>query len=150
MTTRERIAMQTKPDACQSCHSTINPLGFALEEFDAIGRFRALEKNRPVDTAGSYTTQSGDVVKFAGAAELAAFLANSPESQAAFVRQLFNFTVKQPIRAYGPDCWAQLQQRFTADACNVQKLMREIVITTATADKVEASSVGGTQSLTGG
>jgi hypothetical protein len=111
MTTRERVSLQTKPDACQSCHSMINPLGFSLEEFDAIGRYREVEKNRPVDAAGSYTTQSGDVVQFDGASDLAEFLAHSEESQAAFVRQLFQYIVKQPIRAYGPDCWEQLQRQ---------------------------------------
>ena len=37
MTTRQRVAMQTKPAACASCHNLINPLGFSLEKFDAIG-----------------------------------------------------------------------------------------------------------------
>jgi cytochrome c553 len=127
LTTRERVALQTKPDACQSCHSMINPLGFSLEEFDAIGRYREVEKNRRVDAAGSYTTQSGDVVEFDGAADLARFLAHSDESQAAFVRQLFHYVVKQPIRAYGPDCWEHLQRRFVEHDFNIHKLVTEIV-----------------------
>ena len=35
LTTRQRVELQTRPDACQSCNATINPLGFALERFDA-------------------------------------------------------------------------------------------------------------------
>jgi len=35
LTTRERVALQTSPAACQSCHTTINALGFTLEHFDA-------------------------------------------------------------------------------------------------------------------
>jgi hypothetical protein len=131
MTTRERVALQTKPDACQSCHSMINPLGFSLEEFDAIGRYREVEKNRPVDAAGSYTTQTGEVIEFVGAADLARFLANNDESQAAFVRQLFHHFVKQPIRAYGPNCWEQLQRRFAKDDFNIHKLTAEIVAISA-------------------
>ncbi|MCI0333111.1 MAG: DUF1592 domain-containing protein [Planctomycetes bacterium] len=131
LTTRKRVTLQTKPEACQSCHSMINPLGFSLEEFDAIGRYREIEKNRPVDSAGSYTTQSGRVVEFNGVPELAAFLADSEESQAAFVRQLFQHIVKQPIRAYGPDCWQQLQQSFAANEFNIHKLAAEIVATSA-------------------
>lgn len=127
LTTRERVALQTRPEACQSCHDMINPLGFSLEEFDAIGRFRESEKNRPVDAAGSYTTQSGQVVDFRGAAELAQFLANSEESQAAFVRQLFQHMVKQPIRAYGPDCVEELKKSFVANDFNIRKLAAEIV-----------------------
>jgi hypothetical protein len=89
LTTRQRVSLQTKPQACQSCHSVINPLGFSLEEFDAIGRYRQREKDRPVNAAGSYITKTGQVVKFHGVPELAAFLAKSEESQSAFVRQLF-------------------------------------------------------------
>jgi len=38
LTTRERVALQTRPQHCQSCHEVINPLGFTLENFDAVGR----------------------------------------------------------------------------------------------------------------
>ena len=38
LTTRERIALQTSPDGCQTCHIKINGLGFTLENFDAVGR----------------------------------------------------------------------------------------------------------------
>jgi hypothetical protein len=131
LTTRERVALQTKPQACQSCHSMINPLGFSLEEFDAIGRYRTVEKERPVDAKGSYVTHSGEVVEFDGVPALARFLAESEESQAAFVRQLFHHLVKQPIRAYGPECWPQLQRSFAENEFNIHKLAAEIVATSA-------------------
>jgi hypothetical protein len=109
----------------------INPLGFSLESFDAIGRFRETEKDRPVDAAGSYTTASGQVVEFIGAPELAAFLAGSEETQTAFVRQLFHHLVKQPVAAYGPDRLDRLQQSFVASDFNIYRLAAEIVATTA-------------------
>jgi hypothetical protein len=137
LTTRERVTLQTKPHACQTCHSTINPLGFSLEEFDAIGRYRAREKGRPVDAGGSYTTESGQVVEFDGVKELARFLATSPESQAAFVQQLFHHLVKQPVRAYGPDCWQRLQRSFVENEFNIHKLAGEIVATSAIAPSVQ-------------
>ena len=37
----------------------INPLGFALEHFDAIGRYRDEEKGKPIDATGSYESRSG-------------------------------------------------------------------------------------------
>src|SRR6202034_272152 len=40
LNTRERITKQTSPKDCRSCHAIINPLGFTLEHFDAIGRLR--------------------------------------------------------------------------------------------------------------
>ena len=39
LTTRQRVTLQTKPESCQSCHGMINPLGFTLEHFDAVGRY---------------------------------------------------------------------------------------------------------------
>ena len=40
LSTRERVTLQTKPKECMTCHGIINPLGFTLERFDAIGRIR--------------------------------------------------------------------------------------------------------------
>ena len=61
LTTRDRVALQTSPESCLSCHSMINPLGFALENFDAVGRHRAEEKGKPVDATGSYQSPYGRV-----------------------------------------------------------------------------------------
>ena len=44
----------------------INPLGFTLEHFDALGRYRKEEKGKPIDATGSYETRSGETVKFSG------------------------------------------------------------------------------------
>lgn len=131
LTTRERVNLQTQPPMCQTCHTMINPLGFSLEEFDAIGRYRSSEKSQPIDASGSYIAQSGQLVQFDGATQLAAFLAASEEAQAAFVQQLFQYLVKQPIRAYGPDCWQQLQKSFAENNFNIRKLAVEIVATSA-------------------
>src|SRR5262249_47038177 len=102
LTTRERITLQTKPQACQSCHGVINPLGFTLENFDAVGRYRDQEKGRPINATGGYQTRTGEVLKFAGPRDLARFLASSEEVHEAFVEQMFHHLVRQPVRAYGP------------------------------------------------
>ncbi|MDF2440851.1 MAG: hypothetical protein JWN98_1835, partial [Abditibacteriota bacterium] len=52
LTTRQRVAMQTKPAACSSCHNLINPLGFSLENFDATGSLRSRENGSRVDASG--------------------------------------------------------------------------------------------------
>lgn len=131
LTTRQRVALQTQPEACQACHSMINPLGFTQENFDAIGRYREAEKDRPIDPTGSYLTSSGQVAEFNGMKDLATFLATSEESQEAFVKQLFHHAVKQPIRAYGPDQLHELQQAFAKNDYSIQKLLLEIVATSA-------------------
>ncbi|HEX5471626.1 MAG TPA: DUF1592 domain-containing protein [Lacipirellulaceae bacterium] len=131
LTTRERVALQTQPQACQGCHGMINPLGFTMENFDAIGRFREVDSKQRVDSTGSYVTQSGEIEKFKGEKDLAAFVASSKESQDAFVKKLFQHTVKQPIRAYGPHCLRDLQQSFEKNDYNIQKLLTNIVATSA-------------------
>ena len=131
LTTRQRVALQTRPPACMSCHTMINPLGFTLEKFDAIGKLRARENGRPVDSTGSYETRSGKVVKFNGVRDLARFLADSEESHAAFVEKLFHHTVKQPVRAYGPQALGNLQTAFTANQCSIRKQMVEIMAISA-------------------
>ena len=131
LTTRERVALQTKPESCQSCHAMINPLGFTLEHFDAVGRFRKEENGKPVNATGAYRTRNGDVVQFTGVNDLAKFLADSPETHSAFVEQLFHFLVKQPIRAFGSNTRENLRASFVKDNFNIHRLIVEIIATSA-------------------
>jgi cytochrome c5 len=131
LTTRQRVTLQTKPESCQSCHGMINPLGFTLEHFDAVGRYRKDEKGRSIDTTGWYETRAGDMVKFEGVRDLAAFLAVSEETHTAIVQQMFHHLVKQPVRAYGPQALPDLRRFFAANGFNLRKLMVEIMATSA-------------------
>jgi len=131
LTTRQRVALQTSPVACRSCHEMINPLGFALENFDAAGRFRKKEHDRDIDASGSYLQQTGELAEFAGARELATFLANSDEVHLAFVEQLFQHTVKQPIQAYGSDQKEKLRDLFVRSEFNINVLLAEIATVAA-------------------
>ncbi len=75
-TIRERLAQHRTIPTCNSCHSAIDPLGFALENFDVIGGWRTVdESGSPVDASG--TTASGK--KIEGLAGLRAFLLEEPE-----------------------------------------------------------------------
>jgi hypothetical protein len=86
---RERLAQHRKDPACASCHSAIDPLGFALENFDAIGGWRTIdESGRPVDATG--TTTSG--AKVEGLAGLRALLLEQPDQ--------FPRTVTEKLLAY--------------------------------------------------
>jgi cytochrome c553 len=131
LSTRDRVALQTSPRSCQTCHAMINPLGFTLEHFDAIGRYRDKEKGRPIDATGAYQTRGGEVVRFAGIRELATFLAGSEEVQEAFVEQLFHYLVKQPVRAFGPRKLSALRRSFADNRFNVRELMIEIIAESA-------------------
>lgn len=133
LTTRERVALQTKPQACQSCHGVINPLGFTLENFDAVGRFRDKEKGRPIDVKGQYQTREGKAVSFTGLSDLAAFLAASEETHEAFVERMFHYLVKQPIRALGPQKRAELRRGFADNGYNMRMLAVAIAVEAALA-----------------
>jgi cytochrome c553 len=135
MTTRERVALQTKPEACQTCHTVINPLGFALEHFDAVGRFRDKDQGKPINATGEYLTRDGKRVTFSTVDELAKFLVSNPETHEAFVEQLFHHLVQQPVRAYGADRMETLRKAFVAGDFNVRKLAVEIAVSTVAAGR---------------
>ena len=50
---RERMEQHRRNPACASCHAVMDPLGFALEQYDAIGRWRTTEAGVPVDSTGA-------------------------------------------------------------------------------------------------
>jgi mono/diheme cytochrome c family protein len=131
LTTRERVALQTRPQSCQTCHGVINPLGFTLEKFDAIGRYRAKENGHWIDATGAYQTRTGEVVHFSGVRELATFLAGSEEAQDAFIERLFHQLVKQPVRAFGPRTQGELRRSFVAHQYNIRRLMVDVLAATA-------------------
>ena len=131
MTMREKITELTRPQACHSCHAVINPLGFALENFDAVGRFRDKDGNRPVDTAADYTQDDGGVVRLKGARDIAEFAVKSEHAHNAFIEQLFNQVVKQPLPAYGNDTLNQLRLSFVQSGYNIQKLLVDIATVSA-------------------
>lgn len=132
LTTRERVAMQTGAEACQTCHIRINPLGFTLENYDAVGLFRVEEKGKPVDSSGEYMSTSDELVKFTNANDLAVYLAESPDATRAFVNRAFQHFVKQPPGAFGAETLDQLVERFVANGYNVRDLIVEISVTAAT------------------
>ncbi|MBI1332157.1 MAG: DUF1592 domain-containing protein [Armatimonadetes bacterium] len=134
LTTRERVALQTKPEMCNNCHGIINPIGFTLENYDAIGRWRDKENGKPVDDSGYYRNRTGNMVKFSGSADLAKYLADSDECHDAFIEKLFLHLVKQPVLAYGPKTLPTLEQSFAQNSFSIRKLMVEIMVATTARD----------------
>ncbi len=133
--TRERVALQTEAIACQSCHSLINPLGFTLEKFDAVGRVRDNEIGKPIDSTGAYLLPDGSSAEFAGARDLAEFLVEHQETHQAFAVQLHHYMVKQPINAYGVEMSESLTKSFTDSKLNLRRVATEIAINSALAKR---------------
>ena len=75
-TLRERMQAHRDNPACAACHAMIDPAGFALENFDAIGRWRVVDESfNPIDASGVLP----DGTAFDGAAELRTALVRRPE-----------------------------------------------------------------------
>ncbi|MFZ4765239.1 MAG: DUF1592 domain-containing protein, partial [Roseimicrobium sp.] len=102
LTMREKVTELTRNNACMSCHAVINPLGFSLENFDAIGRWRTKDNNKPVNTVGEFENEQGHKVRLTGPRDIVNYVADNPSGHRAFIRHLFNHTVKQQIPAFGP------------------------------------------------
>ena len=119
---REKVTELTSKTACMGCHTTINPLGFTLENFDAAGRFRTEENHKPVDTKSEYTTANGDVVTLQNVRDLATHASASPEARRGYVRQMFQFLIKQPPAAYGAGALEKLDADFVASGYHIRQL----------------------------
>lgn len=57
LTVRERLAVHRNHAGCAVCHDMMDPIGFLLEEYDAIGQLRQLEDEQPIDASGSFVGQ---------------------------------------------------------------------------------------------
>ena len=132
LTTRDRVSLQTQAAVCQTCHTMINPLGFALEDYDAIGRFRTTEmcsgQNKSINAEGSYQPRTGKQACFNGGRELGQYLASSRDVSETFVQNLFHALVKQPIRAWGNNAPEQLTDYFISKNYSIRELIVEIAV----------------------
>ncbi|MES2660358.1 MAG: DUF1592 domain-containing protein [Verrucomicrobiota bacterium] len=131
MTMREKVAEMTRNTSCMTCHETINPLGFSLENFDPVGRFRTTEGDKPINPISDFLTTEGETLHLAGPRDVAAHAVKSDAARQGFIRQVFQYTIKQNPAVYGFDTVRKLDTSFTASGCNVRNLLAEINTTAA-------------------
>jgi hypothetical protein len=86
-TNRHRIESVTSASPCAGCHDSINPPGFAFENYDALGGWRAEDNGQPVDATGSLTLSSGETLSFDNGVDLARGLAGSAQVKDCYVRK---------------------------------------------------------------
>jgi hypothetical protein len=89
---RERIDRHTGIGTCgEGCHGyLINPLGFAFEQFDPLGRWQTMDAGKPVDATGTFAFVQGQK-SFDGAVELAKIIAGSDEAHRCYVSHLLEY-----------------------------------------------------------
>jgi len=85
-TLRERMQPHLQDPVCKSCHILLDPIGLGLENFDAIGRYRAKEVGAVIDASGDL-----DGVKFADARALSKGIHDSPKFAPCIVRKVFSY-----------------------------------------------------------
>ena len=97
LSVRVRLAEHRVNAACASCHNLMDPVGFSLENFDAIGRWRTVEDGQPIDASGGLPDGS----KFTGVAGLEDSLRNRPELfVGTLTEKLMTFALGRGIETY--------------------------------------------------
>jgi hypothetical protein len=97
-TNRERVTAFTGKGTCgESCHGNfINPLGFAFENFDAMGQVRTMDNSKTIDTTGAYPFVDG-VQSFTGAPALLTLLASQAQSHQTYSANLAEFVLARDV-----------------------------------------------------
>ncbi len=97
MTMRQRTEAHRANPVCASCHIRMDPIGFALENFDGVGRFRTTERGTAIDVSGELP----DGTRFNGPVELRKALLERQEQLAQTVTEkLFTYALGREVEAY--------------------------------------------------
>lgn len=132
-TNRERINSITGPGTCgENCHATIiNPIGFALENYDAIGRYRTEDNGFPVDAAATYTFMDGRTLSYQNAIELSQLLADAPEVHACYTQQLLEYLYGRTLAEADLKLVDELAAESVAEDLPVRELVVRVVTSRA-------------------
>jgi mono/diheme cytochrome c family protein len=121
LSVRERLEQHRADPACAKCHDVIDPVGFALENFDAIGRWRETENGKPVSTTGELPDGSD----IEGVAALEEALLQRPELFVqTLTEKLMTFALGRGLEYYD----APAVRRIVQDAREKDYLFSEVIL----------------------
>jgi hypothetical protein len=121
---RQRLEEHRANPLCASCHSRMDPLGFALENYDGIGRWRTAEGTIPIDSKG----QLPDGTTFTGATELKALLrAKSPQFVRGFTEKMLTYALGRGVESYDKPAVEKIAQRVESNGDRFSALIDGIV-----------------------
>jgi hypothetical protein len=83
-TTRQQLDLHRTEASCKGCHALFDPLGFALEHFDSIGKYQTMENGQPIDATGTL-----DGVAFDGAAQLGTALRGNTRAMSCMMSHFY-------------------------------------------------------------
>ena len=125
-TLREEFEMHRNNPSCMDCHKKIDPIGFGLENFDAIGHFRTTENGEPIDTSG---VMPGGV-SFTGSAELKSYILNERVDQ--FTRnvseRMLAFALGRELKHYDEAAIIKIIDALEKDGYSAKTLIEEVVL----------------------
>jgi Protein of unknown function (DUF1592)/Protein of unknown function (DUF1588)/Protein of unknown function (DUF1585)/Protein of unknown function (DUF1587)/Protein of unknown function (DUF1595) len=131
LSVRERLTEHRKNPACASCHLRMDPLGFALENFDATGAWRTVEKNGPADLTPQpidASAQLPDGTKFSGVSGLRQILlARSDQFVYTMAERLFTFALGRGADWYDAPAIREVVRAAQKDGYRFSSLVSSIV-----------------------
>lgn len=138
-TTRQRFQQHRADSSCAVCHSLIDPVGFAFERYDAVGRYRTTEGNNlPIDTAGILTGTVDIDGPFEGATDLTQRLASSSQVRDCMVTQWLRYALRQHEGGAEACTLQRAQAAFRADGD-----LRQLITTIVQSDAFRYKNIGG-------
>jgi hypothetical protein len=121
---RQRMEQHVSDPACAGCHQKMDPIGFALEHFDAIGAWRAKDGEYTIDATGTLP----DGRSFDGATQLASVLRQDPDLPSCVVRNVFTYALGRQPEWMEEPALAQLTQSFQASGHRMRELLVQVVL----------------------
>jgi hypothetical protein len=97
VTTRQEVVAHSRDPMCGACHSLLDPPGFALENFDQVGRRRETENGKPVDSSGTLMNGGDLEGPFAQGDDLLSRMSTSATVRGCFAQQYFQFAVSGDV-----------------------------------------------------
>lgn len=126
LTLRERLSRHRERADCRGCHEQIDPLGFALENFDAVGRWRdKYENGREVDAAGMLFRQHefANVIEFKDA-----ILAEKDRFTRGLAGHLLAFALAREVSASDQPALDKITADTAADGYKLQSLIKHVIL----------------------
>jgi hypothetical protein len=123
-TLREQLEKHRSNTTCASCHSRMDPLGFGLENFDAIGAWRTHEGKFPIDAKGALP----DGRSFAGPVELAAILKSDRDAFAECISEkMLTYALGRGLQVHDWPAVRRIVRGLAADQYRFSRLVVGIV-----------------------
>ena len=122
---RERFAEHRENATCAGCHAKLDPLGFALENFDPVGRWRdGYENGRPVDASGVLFRKHkfNNVVEFKDA-----ILSEKDRFTRAFAGHMLSYALGRGLAPTDAPALDQITEKTVASGYRLQTLIHEVV-----------------------